>query len=215
MDAGASRGAPGVFFLAIQFGSCTPLRIVKTSEESRGKALQRTLLLLRDLMLGAEHNRHTAKKVADLEPAAASRHLEAFFANIPGIVREERDNLRTYRFDPGAVLKPAAALKRPTRLIAAAACFGASLSGIFEGSPYKPAMREALDQLLAKGYRSSFGDITRKFWFVRRGGEVSLLQNWHLLDEVVDALLDQNLIKIKYEHFEGEVDEYSVSPLSM
>lgn len=206
--------APGDFSLATQAGSRDPYWIVADAERSRGNAVRRALVLLADLMRGAEHTRHTVKKVAGLEEAAASRQLEALKTHVPGVVSEVRNKIRIYRFDPDSVsVKRVQRLARP---IVAAACFGTSLANLFEGSRYAVAMREALDHLLAQGRRGDFRDVARKFWFVKRGGEVSLPQNRHLLDEVIDAILQQNVTIIKYEHFEGgEADVYRIQPLSV
>lgn len=201
---------PGHFFVAIRSGSCSPLWIMKNTEESRGNALQRTLLILRDLMRGKVHDRHSAAKAAGIKLAAADRRLSAIKAAIPGVVSSVRENRRReFRFDPTSMLS----IERPTKQAVVAACLGASLGSLFEGS-YKAAMGEPLEHM-SRRRRTRFADVDRKFWFVRRGGEGSLPGKENILHELIDALLEQNVTEIQYEHFNGEIDTSTIRPLSV
>jgi predicted DNA-binding transcriptional regulator YafY len=183
---------------------------MKNSEDSRGNALQRTLHILRDLMRGKVHDRHTAAVLVGIQPAAADRRLSAMEATIPGVVSRVVDNRRReYRFDAASMLN----IKRPTKQAVVAACFGASLGNLFEGS-YRAAMQEPLGHMV-KRRRAKFREVDRKFWFVRRGGEGSLPGKEDLLHELIDALLEQNVTEIEYEHFEGKVDKSRIRPLSV
>ncbi len=183
---------------------------MKDSEDSRGNALKRTLLILRDLMRGKVHDRHTAAELVGIKPAAADRRLGAMEATIPGVVSRVLENRRReFRFDAASVLD----VKRPTTQSIVAACFGASLGNLFEGS-YKVAMREPLKHM-AKRQDSKFGEVDRKFWFVRRGGEGSLPNKEELLHELIDALLEQEVTEIEYEHFDGKIDKSRIRPLSV
>ena len=206
----ALSDAPADFSLVIRMGSHNPLWIMKNSESSRGDALRRTLLILRDLMRGKAHDRHTAAELVKIKPAAADRRLSAMAATIPGVVSKVlEDRRREYRFDSISMLN----IKRPTKQAVVAACFGASLGSLFEGT-YKAAMREPLSHLV-KRRRAKSADIDRKFWFVRRGGEGSLPDKEDLLHELIDALLEQNVTEIEYEHFDGVVNKSRILPLSV
>jgi hypothetical protein len=156
------------------------------------------------------HDRHTAAELVNIKPAAADRQLRVMETTIPGVVsRVLEDRRREFRFDVTTMLN----VKRPTKQAVVAACFGASLGNLFEGS-YKVAMREPLGHMV-KRRRAKFAEVDRKFWFVRRGGEGSLPGKEDLLHELIDALLEQNVTEIEYENFEGKIDRSKIRPLSV
>lgn len=178
-------------------------------EDTRGNALQRTLKILRDLMQGKEHDRHSAATTAGIKPAAADRQLKAMEKTIPEVVSKVgKDRRRIFRFDRASTRRD----HRASKQAIVAACFGASLGKLFDGN-YKVAMQEALSDQMARHDRK-IASVDRKFWFVRQGGEFSLPTNQHLLDELIDALLEQNHCEIEYEHFDGRVERIRILPLS-
>lgn len=185
---------------------------MKRSEDSRGNSLRRMALVLRDLISGKEHDRRTVAEKLKVKPAAADRHLRIIANTIPGVVSEVVENRRRiFRFDASAMNRA----KQPTKQTIVAACFGASLGNLFDGS-YKVALREALDHLAkTKNRGTQFADVDRKFWFVRRGGEGSLPAKEVLLHEFIDGLLERNIIEIEYESFHGTVAKERIVPLSV
>jgi proteasome accessory factor B len=60
-----------------------------------------------------------------------------------------------------------------------------------------------------------FRDIDRKFWFLRRGGEVALLDRSPLLDEVIEAVLRHQVLSARYTRFDGTAEHLRLEPLSI
>lgn len=206
----ASPAAPAHSALAILRGSRVPSRIMKKPEGSRYKALHRTLTLVADLLSGKQHDRRTAARRIGTQEAAAARQLKAIENVLPGIVPDDRDGLRALRLDLTAVTKP------PTAGTAVAACFGSSLASLLDGSTYAAGLRDALEHVLKTvRTRKKFKDIERKFGFVPRGGEIALPDQAGHLDELVDAVLEEKIVRMQYQHFEGNTEDVSVAPLSI
>lgn len=104
----------------------------------------------------------------------------------------------------------------PSHEAAIAACLAASLAPLFEGSELERGMREGLRHVVDSSPRpAKFQHIARKFFFVRRGGEMALPENAKLLERLAKATLDQSYVKIAYENFESEIREEVVEPLSL
>ena len=94
----------------------------------------------------------------------------------------------------------------PSYPTAVAACFGSSLWPLFEGSSYREGIRDAFRDIIGRTKRRAvFRDIDRKFWFLRRGGEVALLDRSPLLDEVIEAVLRHQVLSLEYTRFSGGV----------
>jgi len=180
------------------------------SESRRYKSLDRVLLLVADLLRGRKHDRFSAAKRASIGQAAANRLLVAIRRRIPGVEPEMQGRRRTFRMDASA------GIKRPSFPAAVSACFAASLGTLFAGSNYASGMREALDHVRrATKRRTSLQHIDRKFGFVPRGGEVALPEQAGRLDVVVDALIEQNRVRVRYQHFSGEPNLATIEPLSI
>lgn len=179
-------------------------------DESRYNTLKRPLLLVADLLSGKNHDRRSVAMRLGVKPPAADRQLTAILKHLPGAKVERRGKKRVVVFDLSALAEP------PSAETAIAACLGASLSSLFEGSRYELAMREALHDVLrrAPGVRS-FKEIGRKFLFVRRGGEMALPDRAHLLDTLVGALLDQQIVSLTYRNFEGDIEGFEIAPLTL
>ena len=118
-----------------------------TTESQRGNALHRTLKILRALMRGDQHDRYTAAALSGLSHAQAYRQLE-LMKGLPGFSSKIDGSRRIY------FCEAASLLKRPTQVATVAACFGASLSGLLEGTAYRTAMHEALRSARSSSLRS-------------------------------------------------------------
>jgi predicted DNA-binding transcriptional regulator YafY len=181
------------------------------SEARRFVSVSRTLRVVARLFAGDELDREAVAKIADVKPAAADRIIRAVKEHLGAFVEVGRvGKRRVLRRSPGQLPK------KLNISAAVAACFGSSLAPLFDGSNYAPGMREALSYVvLASPGKARFRDLERKFVFARRGGEMSLPERAGDLDEIVDAILERNPIRLKYTDFEGNVSDREVQPLSI
>lgn len=181
-------------------------------EKRRFTSMARTLkVIARVVGGGGELDRDAVANIADVKPAAADRMIRAIAEHLQGIVEIARVGRRR-------VLRrlPPAEAPKLNIAVAVAACFGASLAPLFDGSNYVPGMRAALSYIV-RGSRADgrFQELERKFIFVRRGGEISLPERAADLDEIVDAVLEHNPVRIKYRDFDGNINEREIQPLSI
>ena len=181
-----------------------------TSEARRSASIDRHFQFVADLLKGREHDRHSLARRLGIQPAMADRLMNAAVEHVPHVVERREGKRRVVRMStPKAVTEP-------TYPVAVAACFGASLWPLFEGSSYQAGIREALQQVIGRTKRGSvFKDIDRKFWFLARGGELALLDRAHLLDEVIEAVLQHRVISVEYTRFEGVTTRMRLEPLSI
>lgn len=187
------------------------MKASSSSESSRFVGLQRTLVLVADLLAGKEIDRESAVRRTSLKPAAVDRQLRAIQKHVPGVVKVPGRRRLTLRFDRGK-LEDA-----PPFPIAVAACLGASLSTLFEGSSYENGIAAAFAYVVQRTrHRKIFRDIERKFFFVRQGGEVSLPTNASVLDDVIEGILKQKQCRMTYLTFdEAKETTELVDPLSV
>lgn len=180
-------------------------------ESTRTQGIARTVRLIADLLAGRSHTRASAARLLQLQPPAAARQLEAIEAHLPGIVSKDRRGGRRYSFDRSITAEPSVSLGA-----AISACFGASLAPLFEGTTYAIDMRDATKRIVDKAARvSDFGDVDRKFVFHARGGEIALREGNGLLDDVVEALLTSNWLRITYQRFVSSVETLDIRPVSL
>lgn len=179
-------------------------------EEAAEKKRARPLVVLADLLVGKEHNRHTIQNKLGVRPAAADEILNLLVDHAPGVVAERRGRSRWIRFDAGKIAQP------PEHPVAVAACFGASLAGLFEGTDYDVGMRKAVSYVLQRSRRGKqFKHIERKFIFVRQGGEPSIRERGGEFDELVEALIHDHPIRFKYRSASRGASDKLVEPLSI
>lgn len=182
-----------------------------SSESSRFVGLQRTLILVADLLAGKEVDRESAVRRTKLKPAAVDRQLRAIQKYVPGVVKVPSKRRLTLRFDKSKLEEA------PSFPIAVAACLAASLSKLFEGSSYENGIAAAFAYVVQHTrHRKVFRDIERKFFFVRQGGEVSLPSNASVLDDLIEGILKQKQCRISYLPFD-DADETTemLDPLSV
>lgn len=182
-----------------------------SSEKGRFVGLQRTLVLIADLLAGKEVDRESALRRTKLKPAAVDRQLRAIQKYVPGVVKVPGKRRLTLRFDKSRLEEG------PSFPIAVAACLGASLSKLFDGSSYENGIAAALAYVVQRTrHRKVFRDIERKFFFVRQGGEVSLPGNASVLDELIEGVLKQKQCRINYLPFDDAVETAElIDPLSV
>jgi hypothetical protein len=179
------------------------------SARRRSASVDRHFLLFEELLRGREHDRHTLAARLGIKPPMAHKLMKAAI-RLPGIVERREGRRLTIRMDHAAIA-PA-----PSYATAVAGCLGSSLWPLFEGSTYREGVREAFRDVIGRTRRRAvFRDIDRKFWFLRRGGEVALLDRSPLFDEVIEAVLHHRALSLKYTRFTGASEHLRVEPLSI
>ena len=178
-------------------------------EPHRSVSVDRHFMLVDDLLRGREHDRHTLAARLGIKPAMAHRLMTAAL-RLPGVVERQHGRRRTIKMDLAAIAPS------PSYPTAVAACFGSSLWPLFEGSNYREGIRVAFRDIIGRTKRRAvFRDIDRKFWFMRRGGEVALLDRSPLLDEVIEAVLRHQVLSLEYTRFSGASQHLRLEPLSI
>ena len=175
-----------------------------------GKKIARCYQVVGELLGGKEMDRRAVADLIGVRVAAADRHIAAIVNMIPGITERRDRHHRKIRLDLDAVSGS------PSRSMAVAACFGASLCRLFRDSAYESLLGKALEHVLGRVRKQSdFKDARRKFVFVPRGGETALPDKQGILDELVEAVLLQQRVALKYEHFDGTTEALEVAPWSI
>jgi predicted DNA-binding transcriptional regulator YafY len=178
-------------------------------EPRRSISVDRHFLLFEDLLKGREHDRHSLAARLRVKPAMAHKLMKAAL-RLPGVIRKHDGRRLVIRMDATAIV-PA-----PSYATAVAACLGSSLWALFEGSTYREGIREAFRDVIGRTKRRAvFRDIDRKFWFLRRGGEIALLDRSPLLDEVIEAVLHHRVLSLEYVRFSGTSKHLRAEPLSI
>lgn len=167
----------------------------------------RVLLLVRELVRGRSVDRQVAADVLKMTPAAADRFVRTFASHWPELIETRKDGKRVFRWSRSGVVPDS---------VAVAACFGASLSRLFEESSYASGLRQARQRVVSHVRDPKlFEHFDRKFHFVQGGGEMMLPDNAHVLDDIVDAILRRNFITMTYRRFSGATETLRVKPLSI
>src|SRR5947208_1150495 len=99
----------------------------------RLSSIERTAKLISVLLSGRELTRADATSLLGVRPAAADRQLEAIGRHVP-LVRERRKGRLYVRVDRSQVAGRAERIPIATVI---AACVGASLGKLFEGTSYE------------------------------------------------------------------------------
>jgi len=183
-----------------------------TSEAHRSASIARHFKLVADLMKGREHDRHSLAARLHIKPAMADRLLNAAIEHVPGVTERREGKQRKIRMSTPAIGG------EPSFPTAVAACFGASLWRLFEGTTYEQGIREALFHVVGRTRRRAlFKDIDRKFCFLPRGGEPALRDRDRapLLDEVLECVLNHRILVIDYTRFHGKKEHIRIEPLSV
>ena len=197
--------------LEIRRGSDDPSRIMANSELGRLSSIERTAKLIAALLSGRELTRAETTALLGVRVAAADRQLEAIGRHVP-LVREKKRGRVHVRVDRSKVV----GTERTPIATMIAACVGASLSKLFEGTSYEKGMRDLVHYVSRDAiHPERFQDSRRQFVFLVRGGEKALPENEELLEEVVDALQRRRALQIRYRGFDGGRRSMRIEPLSL
>ena len=97
-----------------------------------------------------------------------------------------------------------------------AACVGASLAKLFEGTTYEKGMHDLVHYVSREAvHPERFQDSRRQFVFLVRGGEKALPEKEDVLEEVVDALQRRRGLQLRYRDFVGARKSVRIEPLSL
>jgi predicted DNA-binding transcriptional regulator YafY len=174
-------------------------------KEGRGTQIRGTVRLFEALLTGKPLTRKRAAEILGTTLATADRQLREI-RKLKGIQpREGQITLdRALLFDTASY---------PTVV---AACLMAGLSRLFRGTEYERGMKSALKLVLDRHPKAlDFQHLERKFFFAEQGGEASLPAKDGALDDVVQAILKQQLLQLSWLKFDGSVKKCKVEPLSL
>src|SRR5260221_13786191 len=161
----------------------------------RLSSIQRTARLIAAVFSGGEVTRAEAASLLGVRLAATDRQLEAIGRHVP-LVRERRKGRLHVRIDRSRM---AGGRERVPIATTIAACVGASLGKLFEGTSYEAGMHDLVHYVSRDAlHPERFQDSRRQFVFLVRGGEKALPENEALLDEAVDALQRRRALRIRY-----------------
>jgi len=167
------------------------------------------LSVVAELLNGKTLDWQAIAQLAGVKRAAAERLLRAIAMTLPVEARKVRGRR-------AVTLKQRTHPKAPSITTAVAACIGASVAPLFAGSAYEGGLLEAA-RYLAKA--TNRGDrlehLERKFFFVDRGGDFALPQASAILDEIVDAVLEEQSLAFQYSDFDGKTTNERVHALSI
>ena len=182
------------------------------TELGRLSAIQRTAKLIAALLSGRELTRAEITTLLGVRLAAADRQLEAIRRHVP-LVREKRRGRVHVRIDRSKV---AGGKERVPIATTIAACVGASLGKLFEGTNYEKGMHDLVQYVSRDAlHPERFQDSRRQFVFLVRGGEKALPEKEDLLEEVVEALQRRRGLQIGYRAFAGGRRTVRIEPLSL
>ncbi|TMA14497.1 MAG: WYL domain-containing protein, partial [Deltaproteobacteria bacterium] len=144
--------------------------------------------------------------------AAVDRQLEAIGRHVP-LVRERRKGQVHVRIDRSKITGGAERVPIATMI---AACVGASLAKLFEGTTYEKGMHDLVHYVSREAvHPERFQDSRRQFVFLVRGGEKALPEKEDVLEEVVDALQRRRGLQLRYRDFVGARKSVRIEPLSL
>lgn len=189
---------------------------VKGREQNRGSDIERTLRLLAAMMRGEELDKTAAAKVARMKEASVSRNLKLLANVVPGVEVDASGPRHVYRFDMSAIAAAEAPDGKATLMAAIVMSLAAAFGRVFSGSQYRGEfikLRDATIQRLAQSWKQRFSDMTRKF-VVISGNEELLEDKEGLLDDVIDAVLKERRLELRYENFEGVPKTRTIEPYS-
>lgn len=180
------------------------------TEEKRLSRLERCYALAASLSKGEPLDRNVIAAKLGISPANADRHVRAIKNTMAVTLVAGKDGLTSIRAAHGTAKNVAT----PTVV---AACFGASLSRLFHETPFEQRLRDVVSHVL-EGVKDvpKYKDRERQFLFISRGGERALRRNGaSILDDVVDAILERRLIRLRHTTFNGKTETVHLKPVSL
>jgi len=182
------------------------------SDLGRLSSIQRTAKLIALLLSGRDLTRSEAMSLLGVRVAAVDRQLEAIGRHVP-LVRERRRGQVHVRIDRSKITGGAERVPIATMI---AACVGASLAKLFEGTTYEKGMHDLVQYVSREAvHPERFQDSRRQFVFLVRGGEKALPEKEDVLEEVVDALQRRRGLQLRYRDFVGARKSVRIEPLSL
>ena len=182
------------------------------SDLGRLSSIQRTAKLIAALLAGRDLTRSEATALLGVRVAAVDRQLEAIGRHVP-LVRERRKGQVHVRIDRSRIAGGAERVPIATMI---AACVGASLAKLFEGTTYEKGMHDLVHYVSREAvHPERFQDSRRQFVFLVRGGEKALPEKEDVLEEVVDALQRRRGLQLRYRDFVGARKSVRIEPLSL
>jgi len=182
------------------------------SDLGRLSSIQRTAKLIALLLSGRDLTRSEATSLLGVRVAAVDRQLEAIGRHVP-LVRERRKGQVHVRIDRSKITGGAERVPIATMI---AACVGASLAKLFEGTTYEKGMHDLVQYVSREAvHPERFQDSRRQFVFLVRGGEKALPEKEDVLEEVVDALQRRRGLQLRYRDFVGARKSVRIEPLSL
>ena len=182
------------------------------SDLGRLSSIQRTAKLIAMLLSGRDLTRSEATALLGVRVAAVDRQLEAIGRHVP-LVRERRKGQVHVRIDRSKITGGAERVPIATMI---AACVGASLAKLFEGTTYEKGMHDLVHYVSREAvHPERFQDSRRQFVFLVRGGEKALPEKEDVLEEVVDALQRRRGLQLRYRDFVGARKSVRIEPLSL
>ena len=182
------------------------------SDLGRLSSIQRTAKLIAALLAGRDLTRSEATALLGVRVAAVDRQLEAIGRHVP-LVRERRKGQVHVRIDRSKIAGGAERVPIATMI---AACVGASLAKLFEGTTYEKGMHDLVQYVSREAvHPERFQDSRRQFVFLVRGGEKALPEKEDVLEEVVDALQRRRGLQLRYRDFVGARKSVRIEPLSL
>jgi predicted DNA-binding transcriptional regulator YafY len=182
------------------------------SDLGRLSSIQRTAKLIAVLLSGRDLTRAEATALLGVRVAAVDRQLEAIGRHVP-LVRERRKGQVHVRIDRSKITGGAERVPIATMI---AACVGASLAKLFEGTTYEKGMHDLVHYVSREAvHPERFQDSRRQFVFLVRGGEKALPEKEDVLEEVVDALQRRRGLQLRYRDFVGARKSVRIEPLSL
>ena len=182
------------------------------SDLGRLSSIQRTAKLIAMLLSGRDLTRSEATALLGVRVAAVDRQLEAIGRHVP-LVRERRKGQVHVRIDRSKITGGAERVPIATMI---AACVGASLAKLFEGTTYEKGMHDLVQYVSREAvHPERFQDSRRQFVFLVRGGEKALPEKEDVLEEVVDALQRRRGLQLRYRDFVGARKSMRIEPLSL
>ena len=182
------------------------------SDLGRLSSIQRTAKLIALLLSGRDLTRSEATALLGVRVAAVDRQLEAIGRHVP-LIRERRKGQVHVRIDRSKITGGAERVPIATMI---AACVGASLGKLFEGTTYEKGMHDLVQYVSREAvHPERFQDSRRQFVFLVRGGEKALPEKEDVLEEVVDALQRRRGLQLRYRDFVGARKSVRIEPLSL
>ncbi len=184
-----------------------------TDSDRNADPIRNALLVARALLEGETLTSYRVAELTGVSEPSARKYVTQAIETLGAVeTRDSTGRRRAARLD-GVRAEP------PSPEMAMAAGFGSSLATLFEGSAMAQGLRDAVDYVIrATPNPARFDAIERKFFFVRRGGEMALKEHerGRSLKRVVDAVLKSKRLRLAYRHFDGRLDRSElVEPLSI